>query len=192
MIKVTIFSTKGLDKKVIETSATTWGELKEEVSEFYDMDNLQATENVNRTDLVHESAVLPTSDFRLFLRPIKTKSGSVKYTYQEARNIISDNKELQEEIKKYYGMNYTNLSTHILNEAITRYSNEEEVKVKDSIAEIRETVSELTDFLEDFLFRLGGMKPNYGATEHDYEEEEEYDEELDDLVEEARDIFGDF
>lgn len=191
MIKVTIFSTKGLDKKVIETSATTWGELKEEVSEFYDMDNLQATENVNRTDLVHESAVLPTSDFRLFLRPIKTKSGSVKYTYQEARSIISDNKELQEEIKKYYGMNYTNLSTHILNEAITRYSNEEEVKVKDSIAEIRETVSELTDFLEDFLFRLGGMKPNYGATEHDIEHVE-YDEELDDLEEEARDIFGDF
>lgn len=190
MIKVTIFSTKGLDKKVIETSATTWGELKEEVSEFYDMDNLQATENVNRTDLVHDTAVLPTSDFRLFLRPIKTKSGSVKYTYQEARNIISDNKELQEEIKKYYGMNYTNLNTHILNEAITRYGNEE-VEVNDSITEIREVVSELTDFLEDFLFRLGGMKPNYGATEGD-NEEEEYDEELDDLEEEARDIFGDF
>lgn len=191
MIKVTIFSTKGLDKKVIETSATTWGELKEEVSEFYDMDNLQATENVNRTDLVHESAVLPTSDFRLFLRPIKTKSGSVKYTYQEARAIISDDKELQEEIKRYYGMNYTNLSTHVLNEAITRYGNAEEVEVNDSITEIRKVVADLSDLLEDFLFRLGGMKPNYGATEDD-NEYVEYDEELDDLEEEARDIFGDF
>jgi len=190
MIKVTIFSTKGLDKKVIETSATTWGQLKEEVSEFYDMDNLQATENVNRTDLVHDTAVLPTSDFRLFLRPIKTKSGSVKYTYQEARAIISDNKELQEEIKKYYGMNYTNLNTHILNEAITRYGNAEVVQ-EDSIVQIRKTVAELSDLLEDFLFRLGGMKPNYGAAEDD-NEYVEYDEELEDLEDEAREIFGDF
>ena len=191
MIKVTIFSTKGLDKKVIETSATTWGELKEEVSEFYDMDNLQATENVNRTDLVHESAVLPTSDFRLFLRPIKTKSGSLKYTYQQARAIISNNEELQDQIKQDYGLNYTNLNTRVLNEAIVKFYNEEEDIEDENIVKIRTIVEELSTYLENFLFRLGGMEPNYGATEYDIEYIE-YDEELADLEEEARDIFGDF
>lgn len=191
MIKVTIFSTKGLDKKVIETSATTWGELREEVSEFYDMDNLQATENVNRTDLVHDTAILPTSDFRLFLRPIKTKSGSLKYTYQQARAIISENKELQDQIKQDYGLNYTNLNTRVLNEAIIKFYNEGEDVEDENIVKIRTIVEELSTYLENFLFRLGGMKPNYGAIEYDYEEEE-YDEELDDLEEEAREIFGDF
>jgi len=73
---VTLYSTKGGSKK-IETSAATWGELRPLVGESYDLSNLQPTESVGKTTLVHEDATLPEGDFILFLRPVRTKSGMV-------------------------------------------------------------------------------------------------------------------
>lgn len=197
MRKITIFATKGSDKRVINSEATTWGELKSEILEHYDLDNLQATENINRTDLSSSKAILPTTDFNLFLRPIKTKSGA--RTYQEARRIIQNNEDLKEYIKEEYGLNYTNLSTADLNDAIEDFYEGDVPSVRvsavidnsndESIEKIKEIVQELSSNLEDFLFRLGGLRPNYGATEDDYEEDF-VDEEILALEKEAREIFG--
>ena len=76
--EITIYATRGGQMKKIRTSATTWGELQPLVRrEGFDLSSLLAAENINKSDLVNDLAVLPTSDFRLFLRPKQTKSGSL-------------------------------------------------------------------------------------------------------------------
>ena len=139
-MKVTVFSTKGSQKAVYETESTTWGQLKSELSRDYNFNNLQATENITRRDLTVDSAELPTSDFTLFLRPIKTKSGA--YSYAEAKSIIKNDTSLQEAIKKKYGKNYTNLPTNILNEAITLFGKEMSSPAKPETAKVTEVKSE--------------------------------------------------
>lgn len=202
MAKITIFSTKGASKRVHETSVTTWGELKTEIAEHYDFSNLQATENVNRTDLSAPSANLPAGDFTLFLRPIKTKSGSLSYT--EAREIIKEDEELQKYIKDTYGRNYTNLPTSTLNEAIENmyddsgfededdddnyFESVEEEDENEDIENLEEKVQELISKLEVFLYntlpsiqdKLTALKTQHVAV----------DEEIERLQREAREIFG--
>lgn len=74
--EITIYATRGGQMKKIMTSATTWGELQPLVrNEGFDLSSLLAAENINKSDLVNDLAVLPTTAFRLFLRPKQTKSG---------------------------------------------------------------------------------------------------------------------
>ena len=76
--EITIYATRGGQMKKIMTSATTWGELQPLVrNEGFDLSSLLAAENINKSDLVNDLAVLPTSAFRLFLRPKQTKSGAL-------------------------------------------------------------------------------------------------------------------
>jgi hypothetical protein len=75
--EVTIYATRGGQMKKITTAATTWGELQPLVRrEGFDLGSLLAAENINKTDLVNDLAVLPEGNFRLFLRPKQTKSGA--------------------------------------------------------------------------------------------------------------------
>ncbi len=202
MAKITIFSTKGSQKRELVTNATTWGELKREISSLYDMSNLQATENVNRTDLVSDTAVLPKGDFTLFLRPIKTKSGA--YSYEEAKRIIQSNPTLKEDIKRVYGKSYTNLSTEVLNEAISRLLLEDTVTVNSDIKadnSLTEKFSE-EEFIDTF-YAIASLLNNLAeivdvkvslkvSTDWEEEEDEEdYDEEIERLIKEAESIFGD-
>lgn len=71
---IRVFTSRG-SQNTITTDATTWGELKPQIEEFYDLTNLQAAESVNKTSLIHKDAVLPDQDFVLFLRPVRTKAG---------------------------------------------------------------------------------------------------------------------
>lgn len=197
MAKITIFSTKGSSKRVHETTVTTWGELKTELSEHYDFSNLQATENVNRTDLSAPTAKLPEGDFTLFLRPVRTKSGA--YSYSEAREIIKEDEDLQEYIKDTYGRNYTNLPTSTLNEAIKNmyddetsvveedydeedYDIEEENNLEDESDILKRDIDSLIEKLENFKNRIESLFPS---------ESVEIDAELEALQREAREIFGD-
>jgi hypothetical protein len=89
--EITIFTTKG-EKIKIQSSATTWGELKSVVeNKGFDMNQFKALESVNRTSLESSIAILPTTAFTLFISPIKTKSG-VDYNnmnYNDLRNQLS-------------------------------------------------------------------------------------------------------
>ena len=207
-MKVTVFSTKGSQKAVYETESTTWGQLKSELSEDYNFDNLQATENITRRDLTVDSAELPTSDFTLFLRPIKTKSGA--YSYAEAKSIIKNDTALQEAIKKHYGKNYTNLSTNILNEAITLFGkgmsspakpetakvaevkSEKKVEKKSApVIQDEESIEDITEMVEEFLASKGytGITVELSFTGVEDVVDKESDE-RDALEAEAREIFG--
>ncbi len=74
--EITIYATRGGQMKKIMTSVTTWGELQPLVRrEGFDLSSLLAAENINKSDLVNDLAVLPATAFRLFLRPKQTKSG---------------------------------------------------------------------------------------------------------------------
>ena len=204
-MKVTVFSTKGSQKAVYETESTTWGQLKAELSRDYNFDNLQATENITRRDLTVDSAELPTSDFTLFLRPIKTKSGA--YSYAEAKSIIKNDTSLQEAIKEKYGKNYTNLSTSILNEAITLFGkgmsspakpeiikivqvkSEKEVEKKSApVIQDEESIEDITEMVEEFLASKGytGITVELSFTGV----EDVVDDERAALEAEAREIFG--
>lgn len=86
MRKIKVFSTAtGL--KIVESSAVTWGELKEQLSnEDISVSNVKAVENKTNTTLELDDAKLPESDFVLMLSPEKTKSGG----YLEVRKTIQD------------------------------------------------------------------------------------------------------
>jgi len=103
---VTIFSSKGKKQK-IETDVTTWGALKPLVEEHFNLDNLQATENINKTTLENSQALLPATNFVLFLRAIKTKSG-VDYSamsFTDLRACLNDADK--EELARTTGKNWT-------------------------------------------------------------------------------------
>lgn len=125
--KVTVYSTKGKQMKEIETDATVWSQLKQEVeNEGYDINNLHATENINRTDLAHKDAKLPEGEFTLFLRPKKTKSGlDVKgMGFKELRAIIKEDDNAKEHVAKVAtkkGKSWTQLTTAELTTALTSY-----------------------------------------------------------------------
>ena len=79
MRKIIVYSTKGKSGS-FESDAKTWGEIQSNVKGIVgDLDNLIATENVNKTNLGHQDSVLPEGDFKIFLRPSKTKSGATNF-----------------------------------------------------------------------------------------------------------------
>jgi len=127
---ITIYATKGKKTNKIESSSTTWGELRQEVSdEGYDVNSLLATESVNRTDLNHKDAKIPESSFILFMRPKKTKSGidADSLSYRECKTLIkntifSDGNQAKNHFCDNYEKNYTHMSTSDLRNAINDYS----------------------------------------------------------------------
>lgn len=74
MRNITVVSTQMNERQVLQSSATTWGELKGELSSIMNGD-MKATVRETRVDLVHQDAQLPETDFTIFLFPTKVKSG---------------------------------------------------------------------------------------------------------------------
>lgn len=131
MRKVTVYSTKGKSNAVITTDVATWGELQPLLTaEGYDLNSLNATENINRTDLINTGAVLPEGEFTLFLRPKQTKSGSDEEevdletaSFRELREVIKCMEENEKEafIGSLEGTNYTHMSTERLRESLISF-----------------------------------------------------------------------
>lgn len=122
--EITVYATKGGKTTVINTDVTTWGALKPLVRNAgFDLGSLLAAENINKSDLVNDLAVLPTTPFRLFLRPTKTKSG-----LRDRKQMFADIKaaiEKDPSIKQKFiidGKNMTQLSTVLLDELYTKYN----------------------------------------------------------------------
>jgi hypothetical protein len=76
MRKVTIYSTRTRATQVIETEATTWGELKSLINDDMGVSSSKVMIRENRTTLEHNDAALPEGDITLFLYPEKVKSGT--------------------------------------------------------------------------------------------------------------------
>lgn len=158
--KVTVVSTKNNKVKFYETAATTWGELNAEINNDFDLSNLKATENVNKATLEHVNAVLPEGEFRVFLRPVKTKSGHDfdNMKFGELRATFKDD----EEVKKFLtgkvsasGRNWTQLKTDELRDFLKEYHSKAQPKsqvVTDDVVE-ENVAEEVTK--EEFI---GGQK----------------------------------
>jgi len=125
--KITVYATKGQQMKTIDSASGLWSELRGELSNAgYDMNSLHATENINRTDLVNDNAVLPTGEFTVFLRPMKTKSGADynNMSFKELRAEI-DTQEKKDHLNKIAnktGRNWTQLKTPELAKGLNDYT----------------------------------------------------------------------
>jgi len=142
--EITIYATRGGQMKKIMTSATTWGELQPLVRrEGFDLSSLLAAENINKSDLVNDLAVLPTTAFRLFLRPKQTKSGAL------------DRKECFAAIKAHIavypadkpkftidGKNMTQLSTQVVQDLVAKYCKKSTTQVVETVKQVVESVKE--------------------------------------------------
>ena len=121
--EITIYATRGGQMKKIMTSATTWGELQPLVRrEGFDLSSLLAAENINKSDLVNNLAVLPATAFRLFLRPKQTKSGALDrkecFAAIKAHIAVYPNDKPKFVID---GKNMTQLSTQVVQELVAKY-----------------------------------------------------------------------
>lgn len=121
--EITIYATRGGQMKKIMTSATTWGELQPLVrNEGFDLSSLLAAENINKSDLVNDLAVLPTTAFRLFLRPKQTKSGALDR--KECFAVIKAHIAVYPQDKYKFvidGKNMTQLSTPVVQDLVAKY-----------------------------------------------------------------------
>ena len=214
--EITIYATRGGQMKKIMTNVSTWGELQPLVrAEGFDLGSLLAAENINKSDLVNDLAVLPAIDFRLFLRPKQTKSGSLdrKECFAAIKAYLSENP--QDKIKFIVdGKNVTQLSTAVVQDLVNRHivsttsttrttTTSEIIKeVKYSTparnsAEVDET--ELTDIekIEEALILISTLEeyPSYykvlkhlGRLRFEVSPEMEESEEENELAREAREL----
>lgn len=128
--EITVVATKGGRIEKIETNVSTWGELRELIQDKYDLQNLKAVENINKTTLEHIDAVLPEDNFRLFLRPSKTKSGASSpdfssMSFAEMKEFIKANEDAKaylNETAKLSGRNWTQLKTEERREALIEWN----------------------------------------------------------------------
>lgn len=132
MRTITVYSTKNTTVKRYETETTSWEEFRNTlINDGYDLHNLQATENINRTTLLNLDAVLPNQDFVLFLRPIETKQGATM-TRSEIYAKINEDPDLKDFVKDSVSTgNYTNASSDELEDLINEYYSSEEDIIDD-------------------------------------------------------------
>jgi hypothetical protein len=75
--KVMILTTIGKSGVVVETSADNWADLKRDMSrQGVVVDNMNAVEGSSRMSFENDEAALPTGDFKVFMSPKETKSGT--------------------------------------------------------------------------------------------------------------------
>lgn len=133
--KVTVYATRGGNKAIIETDAETWGELKSLVEqEGFDLQSLEAGENINKTTLKHEDAKLPGQDFILFLRPKETKAGLT--TYAEYKEKAKNDSEFKQFLQNKTGKNWTRCSLADYEEAWAAYTPENAGSAGEAYADI--------------------------------------------------------
>lgn len=149
MRKIVIYSTKG-GTGVIETEAKTWGEIESQVREIVgSLDNLIATENKNKTTLEHRDAILPEEDFKIFLRPSKTKSGisTINMSFKDLRKFVESQgqpcKAFLNLVAKDFGKNWTQLTTKELQYFLGEYKLTEEIEEDTDLESLKNEFDEL-------------------------------------------------
>lgn len=124
---VTVYSTSGKNNVKIETSATTFGELKPFLREQgFSLDGMKAVVGETKVTLEADAAILPETDFKLFLMPFKTKSGvdiqglDRLGVYSEIQRLITRDGDSAKEHFNQHG-NYTRTKTSDLKTLLEEY-----------------------------------------------------------------------
>lgn len=169
----------------------TWRVLKNILlSDGYDLQNLKATENVNKTTLEHIDAVLPEGDFRLFLRPSETKSGGFDVAgkgFKDLRALVTT-----DEIKNHLntivpGKNWTQLSTADLAKGLESFGGSSTTSAP-TVQEVTNDVTAVAETGEEVkLNPLGKAKLAKQLIEEVCKEVEDEDSEICERVEMATD-----
>ena len=133
--KITVSNTKTQETKVVETNATTLGELKEAFDNAgIDYTDMAFYEGLTRVELLDDASALPhdvvykgtvTNDLVIMLTNMKGKIASGMCTRKEVYEYIKEN-DLAKEAHAKFGKNYTNVSTAELIEWLSVDDNEEE------------------------------------------------------------------
>jgi len=167
MITVRIIAQTFEGAQVLETEATSWGQLKSEVANkigsINDMKPI-AKWNAGRAVLELDETPLPNEDFTLYLTPKKVKSG-VDLPYKECRAFIKSacndgTKEQNAAAKAHFG-NYTHMRPAEMNKLIATWQGSESTtttvtevieKVVEPVKQSIETKS--TDITEEDVRRI--------------------------------------
>lgn len=170
---VTLKLTSQKDVISFESSARTFGDLKKEMKDVK-WDGMRVVERVSKNTLQMDDAILPGTDFLLFLVPEKVKSGHLEEignideaSYNECRSHISYlNKEEDADICMSGGLND-------LRERLNDYYNDDEDLLSDcdddddeidaitAIENAREKINEAIDLIIANSGNLGKDETEY-------------------------------
>lgn len=141
MRKIKIFTTKGTpDVITVADDVTTWAQLKPLVkAQVGSLDNLQATENIGKTTLIQDEAVLPQGDFILFLRPKKTKAGADYSTMDRKQLAASLSQAQKDQLKAETGKNWTNCPTETIRELLIKGGSPKKSAVAAKVEKVKAT-----------------------------------------------------
>ena len=160
-MKVTVFSTKGAKKSVINSSAKTWGELRKDLAEAgIPYSGMRAILGETKVTLESSAAVLPVDfDFTLFLSPVKVKSGvdinsmsrSDLYSFIKEQRTIDNSGAVE-----LFG-NYPSKSTDELKKLVKSYLDKNAVNTevvndtKERVLQAIETIKMNLEKIKDYI-----------------------------------------
>lgn len=75
--KIVVITTTKSQPKELYSEATTYGQLKDSLREFGNLEKMRAVVKESKTTLELNEASLPDSDFTLFLSPKQIKAGEI-------------------------------------------------------------------------------------------------------------------
>lgn len=201
--KITVISNKGQYKKVMNSAASTLGELKADMTavgiDYYGMSFL---EGLTRTELIDDASQLPTNvnyrgtvtnDLVFYLTSTnkKIKSGysnpmPSEMSRQEVYDVIRASQDLQDKVKALYGRNFTQVSTdnlvHIIIEAQTPYVCDECACPSCNCEEMNQTELLASFLLDNGCITLYQYNRVLGTDNPQFEEQSPYsNEELEDM-----------
>ena len=155
MRKVTVLSNKGANTVVINTEATTLGELKSEMSTAgVNYDGMSIFEGISKTELMDDASILPsnlpykgqvTNDLVILLSVKDKKITSGMATRQEIYAMLTP--ELKEQVLARYGKNFTLVSSMDLLQVIADDSDNNDAEVpKEETVELNPVEALLVGF----------------------------------------------
>lgn len=192
--KITVISNKGQYKKVMNSAATTLGELKADMTAVgIDYDGMSFLEGLTRTELIDDASQLPTNvnyrgtvtnDLVFYLTATnkKIKSGM---TRQEAYARLNERPELKDVVKDKFGRNFTQVSTDNLIHIIIETQEPCECSCTECPVCKEEDMNQ-TELLASFLFDNGCISLSQyhevlGVEKDDTEESPYSNEEIKDM-----------
>jgi hypothetical protein len=181
---IIIVSTRTQQKYVLNSKAETLGDLKKECdAQGIDYTDLSWYEGLSKSELINDASILPhdlpykgtTTNNLVFRLTYNKKISSGVYNRKECYEILKDNYDLQELIKKEQGYNYTNVSTVALNNIIEKHL-PKEVKVK-------EQKSNIPSEIDALLTALSHIYPNLAFSVVNIDNNSPYsDAEIDEIL----------
>lgn len=134
----------GVGRKDFQSSASTYGQLKEElIAQGFDLSNTRVTEGNTQLDLVNDDAVLPvniqkrgqvTNDLIIVMTPnARPKSGSIDVQNASYAELKAEVKALchgehSKEARAHFG-NYTQMKTAVMRDLLQEWQSSQESPV---------------------------------------------------------------